>query len=330
MLNLLMSQVAVPTEVEVSPDDGTGGVVVPARRLMCECPRCGYDLSGLPPTWEELCPTTGTCSECGLEVEWSELLGRHTPPPEWFAERHKSKYPPEPLMSARTWWRVMRPSVFWSSVKLGHRVDDQALFGFSVIALLMIWGCGAAWVLMFASGVRGGTPWPAGLTGISLVWPFSFATSPFFWIVPASSVLAPLVFFVLRSTLEKARVRQQHVWRAGVYGVLGVATIMLGFRLARVLILIAAPRGNVGIPTDPLEFLVKCGFRASWAMLAAAVWLGIFWWYAISKYMKLDSPRAVTAAIMVIALLGGLAVVQWWPGNQWDWWRTDLFRVFFW
>ncbi len=273
---------------------------------------------------------SGVCSECGLEFAWGELLGRHAVPPEWFAERRGSRFPAGPMMSARTWRRVMRPSQFWSGVRLGHPVDFNALSGFAFVALLMLYACGAAWALLWGLGIGNRTPWPPGLLLVTLLWPWPFSTNPFFWIAPAAAALAPFVFLVLGATLERAKVRREHVWRAGVYGFLGVATIMLSFRLARVAILMVDQRRNAGPPTNPWEFLVVSGFRSSWAMLAAAAWLGVFWWFAVSRYMRLDSPRAVTASVVTIALLGGLAVVQWWPGSQWDWWRTDLFRAFFW
>ena len=38
------------------------------------CPRCGYDQSGTVATWSHSCPTRGTCSECGLEFEWANIL----------------------------------------------------------------------------------------------------------------------------------------------------------------------------------------------------------------------------------------------------------------
>jgi len=321
----------MPTEQHTFPGSHSGddmAALVPSHPP-CECPRCGYDLSAIPPSWEELCPVSGVCSECGLEVEWGELLGRHTPPPDWFAEREGSRLPPGPRMSVRTWLRVMTPGRFWSAIKLGHKPDFNALFGFTLIALLMIYVCAASWVVMQGLGVLG-RRWPLSFTLIVLAWPWARSTNPYFWIVPAASVLAPTVFLVLGTTLSSARVRLAHVWRAGVYGLLGVATIMLVARLLRIAILLVTPRRNIGVPGNPWEFLVVSGFRSSWAMLFAAVWLGVFWWYAVSRYMKLDHPRAVTASIMSIALLGGLAVVQWWPGHQWEWWNQNLFRVFFW
>ena len=40
------------------------------------CPRCGYDLSGAVAAWEDCCPLTGVCSECGYRFEWGGALAR--------------------------------------------------------------------------------------------------------------------------------------------------------------------------------------------------------------------------------------------------------------
>ncbi len=301
-----------------------------APTLFCECPRCGYDLSALPPTWEECCPVSGQCSECGLELDWGDLLSDQEAPPEWFAEREGSRLPPGPRMSRRTWWRALRPWSFWRSVRLRHRPDPNALWGFTFVACAMLYLCAAAWVL-YQNGVLAGAnrnPW--GLAIASLVWPWPRSTNPYFWIVPVAALAAPFVFVVLGTTLSRAKVKGDHIWRAGVYGFLGVATIMLVFRLARVAILLVTTRPLAGPPRNVWDFFVVCGFRSSWAMLAAAAWLAVFWWYAISRYLRLEHPRAVSASVLVIALLTGLAVVQWWPGNTWDWWRQRPFQVFFW
>ncbi len=50
------------------------------------CPTCGYDQSGLIATWDTSCPLAGTCTECGSELDFVEML--HTKPIRfwWYAE----------------------------------------------------------------------------------------------------------------------------------------------------------------------------------------------------------------------------------------------------
>ena len=50
------------------------------------CPRCGYDLRGVVATWAEACPLQSTCSECGLALEWSEVVGARARRPGWCVE----------------------------------------------------------------------------------------------------------------------------------------------------------------------------------------------------------------------------------------------------
>jgi len=51
-----------------------------------ECPRCGYDLRGVVSSWRDTSPLIGKCSECGLSLEWSELLSRDQAEPAWCVE----------------------------------------------------------------------------------------------------------------------------------------------------------------------------------------------------------------------------------------------------
>lgn len=326
----------VPELPKPVADLSPGGVADRGRSEPVTCVRCGYDLSALPPLWAESCPTRGVCSECGLEFEWSELLAPVTAPPEWFAERAGSRFPPGPMMSLRTWWHALTPGRFWSAIGLRHRVDLNAMFGFTMISVLMLYAAAMAWVLF--RGVQlgwfgGGRRPPSGWQWLALTgWPWRMSTSVYFWLAPLAACIAPMVFLVLGATLSKSKAKLVHVLRAGVYGLLGVATIMLGFRLARVAILSVDRRRNIGVPTDPWEFLVVCGFKTSWAMLAAFVWLGWCWWHAITRYLRLPEPRLVHGAVMIIAFLGAMAVAQYWgwPRSGWEWYRVDLVSLFFW
>ena len=47
------------------------------------CPRCGYDLAGMVASWSTSCPLQCTCTECGFEIDLSELNARGDVP-DWF------------------------------------------------------------------------------------------------------------------------------------------------------------------------------------------------------------------------------------------------------
>ncbi|MCH8152044.1 MAG: hypothetical protein IH830_06690 [Planctomycetes bacterium] len=103
---------------------------------VAKCPRCGYDLRGVIPTWTQQCPLTGTCTECGLRFRWPEVLQ-----PEKFEPRWCVEYAPGRLGAikgaVRTLLRSLWPWRFWSSLKMSHAVrrGRLALYLFSLLLL---------------------------------------------------------------------------------------------------------------------------------------------------------------------------------------------------
>ena len=47
------------------------------------CPRCGYDLGGAVKAWTDRCSLEMSCSECGFEIDLSELYTQGDVP-NWF------------------------------------------------------------------------------------------------------------------------------------------------------------------------------------------------------------------------------------------------------
>ena len=93
------------------------------------CPKCGYDQSGIISTWEDQCPMTGRCPECGLEFEWADVFdpGRVLLP--WYIEHTTSKR----TMCRRvpsTLWMMFIPYRFWKCLSVHYPVY-----------LLRVWGC---------------------------------------------------------------------------------------------------------------------------------------------------------------------------------------------
>ena len=79
------------------------------------CPRCGYDLSGTPAAWIEHCPLHGTCSECGAQLVWNDLLGRGTHQLPGFVEQARSSR--ETLRCGfTTLATMMLPERYWSRI----------------------------------------------------------------------------------------------------------------------------------------------------------------------------------------------------------------------
>jgi len=70
------------------------------------CPRCGYDLRGAVATWNDTCPMSGTCTECGLFFEWAELFSAVFAMPPWCVEaaQRRRRLPGQAVATfARSW-----------------------------------------------------------------------------------------------------------------------------------------------------------------------------------------------------------------------------------
>ncbi len=83
------------------------------------CPRCGYDLRGTTALCSEACPLTGTCPECGVVCDFSEILSPKLSKPAWCVEYTPGwlRLPVRSLMTfAMTFW----PWGFWRSLKMTH------------------------------------------------------------------------------------------------------------------------------------------------------------------------------------------------------------------
>src|SRR5690348_12296334 len=98
------------------------------------CPRCGYDQRGVVATWTETCPFEGTCSECGLTLNWSEVLNPQRHEPQWCVEfvSPRTRVPQTCVKTLLySWW----PWKFWSAVKMSHsiRAGRLALYGTCMI-----------------------------------------------------------------------------------------------------------------------------------------------------------------------------------------------------
>ena len=114
--------------------------------LSPRCPRCGYDLQGQVATWAESSPLTGTCSECGLALEFAEVFDPGRSAPAWSFEREGAAGVGS---AARTLWESLRPGRFWGAgrMRMGHPVRARRLVVYAAMGLVVahaIAGLGAA------------------------------------------------------------------------------------------------------------------------------------------------------------------------------------------
>ncbi len=99
-----------------------------------ECPRCGQLLGVMADEAERRGETRGTCSECGLDIEWRRLRSEGAAPA-WFVEARSS---PRNIVRRAfgTLARTARPFRFWSSLDLALPISVRGLVVF--IALLCL------------------------------------------------------------------------------------------------------------------------------------------------------------------------------------------------
>lgn len=100
------------------------------------CPRCGYDLRGAIDTWTDSCPLINTCSECGLEFNWSEILRPEKYEPLWCVEFRKAGW--FPLSALKTILMSFRPWRFWHELKMSHDIHWRRIRVYLVLLVLPI------------------------------------------------------------------------------------------------------------------------------------------------------------------------------------------------
>lgn len=287
------------------------------------CPRCAYDLSAIAASWSGECPLRGTCSECGLEFVWGDLLNPRFHGQSLFfehADRRRRAF-------RHTLLRLFRPRRLWEIAPLERPVRLRRMFIFVAGATALHWMLGIlAYCLVYAAvaGLRGWGP-PLSAAGpwlesarnqlLQAALPmlggyFEFWTV---WAVGARSrfsrihvwgeplpilgllagLLMPLAFVALPHTLRTCRVRRVHLLRVWAYS---LPTTLLALQ-ATLIVLLVLEGGQ-----DELHRLVQC--------LVVIAWQFYWWRAAVRHYLRLPHANAVVGSAVVIGLLlGALSVL---------------------
>lgn len=231
------------------------------------CPRCGYDLTGQAATWADACPLAGTCSECGLNFRWSEILSDVNRGPPWLVEHRPRERPSRPRrlwnLYRRCWatvWHLLRPSAFWTAVSLTVPVRVGPLLLWPLILLTCLQPLIAAGNLTNRGRIDLGNRWRSAADP-SIGW-INALLDPWLFIVPEDNwrrapfgpvgsvgppdvrtifhlaagadlavtlapLLIPLGLLLLSHSRTTARVRPLHVLRAAVYGCFPLVVLLL-------------------------------------------------------------------------------------------------------
>lgn len=288
--------------------------------MQTTCPRCGYDLQGVVDSWKTACPVLGTCSECALAFQWSEVLTDRFRTPAWsFEHVYWWRLP-------KSWFQVLatswRPWFFWRSLKMTHPIRRPRLWLFTAVTVfamyIVLCASMATWVYIAYQNEPG-----IGQAVIETVlFPFSTgeAITPSSWramrnyiptprevltdqfadlllLVAACPILMWLCaagFVTLPVSRRRAKVRWRHIARIAVYGWTLVVPAILFLLVSRAL----EHRDH--------EILMSLSAGCRWiggGLTVVVVPLTFVWWsLATGRYLKINHAWAVGLAVVFLAL----------------------------
>ncbi|MEK6702640.1 MAG: hypothetical protein AABZ53_10275 [Planctomycetota bacterium] len=312
-----------------------------------QCPRCDYDLSGQIAAWAGECPLTGQCPECGLEIRWTEIFNT-IPPPAWSFEHAKGSINALAGSLIRSWIRVLFPGHLWSRLTLGLKTVPTRLFQLAGLGLLLShlaaslftafliladhlyyrdWPLPAPPGRITSINVRGSGRAQAALLHDWLSWAFPYANVTRVGrgtfdvplgaveILLAFAVLIPLSFFLLPTTMRRAKVRPAHIFRIAAYWSLCVPLLGLiapTLRHAQVIASLEWYRVTVspGTHHDHWTRVASAFLSRHFASISLVLILLFAWWFwstAAKRYLRLPWARLDTAILVLLALWAALA-----------------------
>lgn len=284
------------------------------------CPRCGYDFTGTVVTWTTSCPLDGRCTECGYELNWSEVFVASEHP--WLFEYHWRRNPIRRLVL--TILNALRPRRFWGSVRLTDPVYLRPAMIIGAVCLLL----GLTAVVVSETHGRNsinsmwfsGAPSSTGLRyWLELIWEVILdLPRRLFDRVPGLAVVLftmPLLFVMVPVTLRRAKVRGAHVLRIWMYSLAWpacVGALWLGCELLTEIFDWYA----VNRIMDPWEWIPYADAYANWRMLLlydwlpgtavltiACVWMGVWWVTACRQYLCIERPGRFVALLTIVLWL---------------------------
>jgi hypothetical protein len=308
--------------------DRLGSQAVEQVTIIAEprCPRCGYELRGQVASWTEHCPIEGTCTECGLVFMWGELLNEELCRPTWCFE-----YPQSMSDSVNrfrsTVQMALQPWRFWRDLKMTCPVTPRRLIRYLILVLVMCY-------LLFAIG-QGALAWnfwnqatrslivvpnyatisPVKLIAFAMCFPFANSTplSPNqYWapsgllhswrpaaestlLIATSIVICPFVFTLLPVSRQRAKVRCDHIVRAGVYS----TSLFLPVIFSSAGIMLLTHLNVVSTQTLQWFMLGPPGLLPFGTFLFMFIW----WWAAIRHYLHMEQSVGIAVTVIVLAML---------------------------
>ncbi|MCA9312285.1 MAG: hypothetical protein KDA21_13810, partial [Phycisphaerales bacterium] len=259
----------------------------PETRRVLRCPRCGYDLTGTPPTWQDACPIAGLCSECGVTFEWGDLFNPRRNQRPWFIEDDEVRGWGRLLIAGiRTTLRAARPWRFWRDIRMEQPVNRWRLGWFAVwwlvtvYVLIIVLYVGYLASILLSAMV---SIWDLGIARQIihlLIWPWYYLIHPIYAALLVFHLAPCLLLCLLTDSLARARVRMSHLVRASAYALVLPGLIMLLSGL--VILLVGLFYGLEWFATG--RFLAKSlrSINLTLAITAVPLW----WGFVIGRYMR--------------------------------------------
>lgn len=274
------------------------------------CPRCGYDLQGTVSTWYESCPMNGTCSECGLHLEWGRVY-MEGELPGIFEYNWKKK----PFRSGlKTIWLSVRPWKLFKVQDLYQPIHLKpiclftALLFFSILLIVFVNNTTGYWYLY--SNVQ-----RADLLEILIDAVEEMKISRYdiyLGILPvvACITVMPVSFNLIPLTLRKTKVRFLHLIRVTIYLVYSVEIVILVYTIGDLILCLLyyndlldiwdVYRWLPDIEIYPEDIPVVIGIVNA---VIFGFWICIWWLFACKSYLKIPSGWLVSLLLTAITVL---------------------------
>ena len=288
----------------------------PSAPVAQTCPRCAYDLSAIPPSWSNTCPLTGTCSECGYTYLWRDILRpEYTIPPHFYEYAQLNK-----LKALRiTLLKSLRPWSFWRWVQL-HHTPRRSLFFYLVFSLIML---AAAFIplrllALFITSYSLPTTtapyrlfnhlWPAACDFPAII-DFENGYTPtipwlFFFIW---SLLLPLSYFTLPTTLRQAKVTPGHILRIATYAFSSTIAILTILALTNFIYTLTAVFTMFSNTPGFTSTALIENQNLTYSIYALVpVYITAWWGFANSRYLKINHPWLVSLMFNLMVSLASI------------------------
>ncbi len=314
-----------------------------------QCPRCGYDLGGEITRWDDWCPTTGTCSECGHGLDWADVFAPDRKICPGLVEHAVG------VRQSVAWglwtgcWMIV-PWLFWKRVKLHHEVRPRkiviallaclaAVFAVDVCiecVVLALTGVAAPTAVVSsrytASVSPGSRPalmilnvvlFPLGryvwemnwTTTSSVVFNLVFVRSSQFTAPPVCSFLLmtgawPLLLLALPISRRMAKVRYVHIARAALYSLIAAVLVCTAFMIVKAVVLGFEAYSGVLQVAGVRGYTLLRAPVIGWIAVGLLIWHMAWWHSAITAHWKLHRGNFVWFLLQIaVVLLAGVVML---------------------